>query len=119
MSKKIVINDCELPIMKVLWKMDGITSSEIFAEISGNRSTLKTLLSRLVERGMVRVEEINQRTYRYFAIVTEDDYLEGERKSFLDKVFNGSAEKMLINFVKGENISDDVLARLINRIEDR
>jgi len=117
MLKKIVINDCELPIMKVLWNKDGITSPEIFASINGNKSTLRTLLARLVERGAVRVEEINQRTYRYFAVVTEDDYIEGQRKTFLDKVFDGSAEKMLLNFVKGENISDDVLKRLVNRIE--
>ena len=117
MSKKIVINDCELPIMKTLWKNNGITSPEIFAEIDGNRSTLKTLLSRLVERGAVRIEEITGRTYRYFAVVSEDDYIEGQRRTFLQKVFDGSAEKMLINFVKEENISADALRRLVNLIE--
>lgn len=118
MNKKIIINDSELPIMKVLWNKDGITSPEIFAELSGNKSTLKTLLSRLVERGAVRVEEINQRNYRYFAIVTENDYIEDERKTFLKKVFNGSAEKMLLNFVQEENISADALRRLVELIEE-
>lgn len=117
MSKKIVVNDCELPIMKALWQRNGITSAEIFADIDGNRSTLKTLLSRLVERGAVRVEEISQRSYRYFAVVTEDDYIAGQRKTFLKKVFDGSAEKMLINFVKEENISADALRRLVDLIE--
>ena len=117
MSKKIVINDCELPIMKALWKKDGITSPEIFTDIDGNKSTLKTLLGRLVERGAVRIEEINQRTYRYFAVVTENDYIEGQRKTFLQKVFDGSAEKMLLNFVKEENISADALRRLVDLIE--
>ena len=117
MSKKIVINDCELPIMKVLWAKGGVTSPEIFADMEGNKSTLKTLLARLVERGAVRAEEINQRTYRYFAIVTEDDYIDGQRKTFLQKVFDGSAEKMLINFVKEENISAEALRRLVDQIE--
>lgn len=118
MNKKVIINDSELPIMKVLWKKDGVTSPEIFAELNGNKSTLKTLLSRLVERGAVRVEEINQRNYRYFAIVTEMDYIESERKTFLKKVFNGSAEKMLLNFVQEENISADALRRLVELIEE-
>jgi len=117
MSTKILINDCELPIMKALWKKDGVTSPEIFAGVSGNKSTLKTLLARLVERGAVRAEEINQRTYRYYAVVTEDDYIEGQRETFLQKVFDGSAEKMLINFVKEENISADALRRLVDMIE--
>ena len=118
MAKTIVINDSELPIMKSLWKRDGVTSPELFAELEGNKSTLKTLLSRLVERGAVRTEEINQRTYRYFAVVTEGDYIEGQRETFLKKVFDGSAEKMLLNFVKEENISADALRRLVELIEE-
>jgi len=117
MSKKIAINDSELPIMKSLWEKDGVTSPEILANIEGNKNTLKTLLGRLVERGAVRVEEINQRNYRYFAVVSQDDYIEGQRKTFLQKVFDGSTEKMLLNFVKEENISADELRRLVDLIE--
>ena len=118
MAENIVINDCELPIMKALWKKDGATSPEIFAGISGNKSTLKTLLSRLVERGAVRSEEINRRNYRYFAIVKETDYIEEQRRSFLEKVFDGSAEKMLLNFVREENISAEELRGLIDQITE-
>lgn len=118
LAKDIVINDCELPIMKVLWKKDGITSPEIFAEIHGNKNTLKTLLSRLIERGAVRAEEINQRTNRYYAIVSKDEYIEGQRKTFIQKVFDGSTEKMLLNFVKEENISADALQHLVKLIEE-
>ena len=117
MPKKIAVNDSELPIMKAIWEKDGRTSTEILSGIKGNKSTLKTLLGRLVERGAVRVEEVNQRTYRYFAVVSEDDYIEGQRKTFLDKVFGGSTEKMLLNFVKEENISADALRRLVDLIE--
>ena len=117
LPKKIIINDCELPIMKFLWKKNGATSCEIFADINGNRSTFKTLLSRLVERGAVRVDDINQRSFRYFAVVKDADYIDGQRKSFLQKVFDGSAEKMLLNFVKEENISADALRRLVDLIE--
>ena len=117
MSEKIVINDSELPIMKALWKKDGITSSEIFCQIKGHRSTLKTLLGRLVERGAVRTQEINQPTCRYFAVATESDYIEEQRKTFLQRVFDGSAEKMLLNFAKEENVSAEARRRLVALIE--
>jgi len=116
MQKKVIINDSELPIMKVLWKQDGITSPEILAQLRGNKSTLKTLLGRLVSRGAVRTEEINQRNYRYYAVVSEEDYIAGQRRSFLQKVFDGSAEKMLLNFVREENISPEDLRSLLNQI---
>ena len=118
MQKKVTINDSELPIMKVLWRQSGITSPQILAQLHGNKSTLKTLLGRLVSRGAVRVEEINQRTYRYFAAVTEEEYIAGQRKGFLKKVFDGSAEKMLLNFVREENISAEDLRRLIGQISE-
>jgi len=118
MAKDMIINDCELPIMKALWDKDGMTSPELFAGIAGNKSTLKTLLARLVERGAVRAEQINQRTYRYFAIVRRADYIRGQRKHFLDKVFDGSAEQMLLNFVQEESISPDALRRLVELIEE-
>jgi len=117
MQKKITINDSELPIMKVLWRQNGITSPEILSQLDGNISTLKTLLGRLVRRGAVRVEEINQRTYRYFAAVSEEEYIAGQRRHFLQKVFDGSAEKMLLNFVREENITAEELRSLVDQIE--
>lgn len=117
MHKKITINDSELPIMKVLWKQSGMTSPEILAQLEGNKSTLKTLLGRLVSRGAVRTEEIHQRAYRYFAVVTEEEYIAGQRRSFLQKAFDGSAEKMLLNFVREEKISAEDLRDLIRQIE--
>jgi predicted transcriptional regulator len=118
MQKKTIINDSELPIMKVLWKQNGITSPEILAQLPGNKNTQKTLLGRLVSRGAVRAEEITQRSYRYFAAVSEAEYIAGQRRHFLQKVFDGSAEKMLLNFVREENISPEELRSLVNQITE-
>ena len=118
MQKKIVINDSELPIMKVLWRQNGMTSPEILARLDGNKNTMKTLLGRLVSRGAVRAEEITQRSYRYSAIVSEEEYIAGQRSSFLQKVFDGSAERMLLNFVREEHISAEDLRSLMNQIEE-
>ena len=116
MQKKTIINDSELPIMKVLWHRDGIALPEILAQLNGNKSTLKTLLGHLVNRGAVRVEEITQRSFRYFAAVSEAEYIAGQRRHFLQKVFDGSAEKMLLNFVREENISPEDLQGLLDQI---
>jgi len=118
MSDKISITDAELPIMKVLWEKDCATSLEIFAKLDGNKSTLKTLLLRLVQKGAVKAEEINLRNYKYSAAVSEQEYIAGERNNFLKRVFGGSAEKMLLNFVKEESISPATIKRLVDMIEE-
>ena len=64
------------------WASRRVTSPQILAQLRGNKSTLKTLLGRLVSRGAVRVEEINQRTYRYFAAIAEEKYVASYRAGF-------------------------------------
>jgi len=118
MSAKIPVTDAELPIMKALWDKGCVPSPELFEGLPGNKSTLKTLLLRLVQKGAVGTEGINRRTYRYRALVTRDDYIAEQRQSLLRRAFDGSAEKMLLNFVQGENIPAEALRRLVDLIEE-
>ncbi len=118
MGKQINIADAELPIMKVLWERGALTSPEIFSDMSGNKSTLKTLLLRLVQKGAVKASELNGRNYLYTPVVTELEYINHSRQSFLKKVFDGSAQKMLLNFVREENISREDIERLLDLIEE-
>lgn len=116
--KKQPITTAELPIMKVLWTKGECTSTEIFNELDGNISTLKTLLNRLVKKNMVSANAINSRTYLYTAILTEDQFKREESKRFISRVFEGSKKKMLLNFVKEEKITKEDLEELFKLIEE-
>jgi BlaI family penicillinase repressor len=122
MLKQITITDAELTIMKALWEKGSATSPEIFDSVEDaenkNKSTLKTLLLRLVQKGAVKAEEINSRNYMYSPLITQEDYIDYTRKNFIDRVFGGSAQKMLLNFVKEEKISKDDLKKLMDLIEE-
>jgi BlaI family penicillinase repressor len=117
MAKPITITDSELPIMKVLWARGASTSPEILESIDGNSSTLKTLLLRLVQKGAVETEERTTRAYLYRPKITQDEYIAKTRKNFLQKAFDGSAEKLLFNFVREENVTKEDLQRLIEMME--
>lgn len=118
MDNKKQIADSELPIMKVLWERGELTSPEIFENFKKNKSTLKTHLKRLVDKGVVMATEINSRTYKYSATITREEYTNFTRKSFLSKVFDGSRDKMLLNFIKEEKISRNELENLLSMIEE-
>lgn len=118
MKREITIADSELPIMKILWERGALTSPEIFEHLEGNKSTLKTLLKRLVEKGAVETERINARTYRYFPVLTQDEYVDRERRGFLQRVFDGSKRQMLLNFVREEKITREDLEELFRLIEE-
>ncbi len=118
MKKNINIANSELPIMKILWEKGEGVSSEIFENLDGNISTLKTLLKRLVDKGAVGINEISSRTYSYYPILSEKEYINAERKGFIARVFDGSKKKMLLNFVEEENISKKDIEKLLELIDE-
>jgi len=115
--KAIPISEAELPIMRVLWQYGSLSSPEIFAHLEGNRSTLKTLLQRLVAKGAVEAQELTSRSYLYSAKVSRESYIAQERKGFLQRAFDGSVQQLLLNFVKEEKVTREDLQRLLEEID--
>ena len=118
MKNRISIADAELPVMKVLWEKGTLTSPQIFEGMEGNKNTLKTLLQRLVAKGAVTVDESVPRKSLYTAAISRDEYIKNERKGFLQKVFDGSAKMMLMNFVQEEKITKKDIEDLLALIEE-
>lgn len=115
---KIQIADSELPIMKVLWKESPLTSAEILSKMEGNTNTLKTLLQRLVAKGALETEAIDKRSYSYRPVISQKEYRKICSKGFLEKVFDGSTQAMLLNFVKEEQVTKEELEELLRQIEE-
>ena len=88
------IQDSELEVMRVLWESkDAMPLAEVRRILSARcgweDSTIKTLLRRLQAKGIVKLE----RRGVYSAIVTEEEYSQWSTRTFLNKIFAGSAKK--------------------------
>ena len=119
--KKYEITDAELEIMKVLWKNKELTLNEIVEILSKkekkNKSTIKTLLYRLIEKGSVKSITKNKKENTYKAEIRKEDYLKKENETFLTKLYNGSTNKLLLNFVEEKKITKKDLKDLLDLIE--
>ena len=119
--KKYDITDAELEIMKILWENEELTLNKIVENLSKeekkNKSTIKTLLYRLIEKGSVKSITNNKKENTYKAIIKKENYLEKENESFLQKLYNGSTNKLLLNFVEEKKISKKDLQDLLDLIE--
>ena len=103
------IADSEWRVMQVLWDRGPQTANDVVSALSGEVNwkprTVKTLISRLVKKGAVKVTEEGYR-YRYSAAVAESECVHSETKSFVRRVYQGAAKPALAAFLENADLSE-------------
>lgn len=107
--------------MKILWVKSPLSAGEIFTELqtddaSWHPKTAQTLIGRLVKKGAVGFRG-KERAYLYYPRVTEEDCVDKESESFLDRVFAGSLKPMLAHFVEHRKLSAKDISELKRILE--
>jgi len=119
---KSKITKSEWYIMKVLWLESPLTSKEIMpylpTTVEWKENTVKTLLSRLANKGVLDYKK-EGRFYKYYPIVTEEECRNVESKHFVEKVFDGMAKSMLASFIRNEELSKNDIEELKKLLEDK
>ena len=110
------LSDSEFEIMKVLWSRDDpMTSNEILDGVRDKYdwklAGLMTFLARMVDKGYVYCDR-STRTNYYTAVVSQDQYKLQESESFLGKLYDNSATKLIAHLCKGKKISQKEIADL-------
>lgn len=104
------ISDSELEIMKIVWTNGGTALyAHIMEELAKigrtwQKNTVITLLSRLVDKGLLKTRKIGRRN-EYTAIVSEADYQEAQTRTLLDKLYEGSAKGLVSTLIQREMLS--------------
>ncbi len=86
--------DSELEVMQALWELEEpIYRNAIAGKMAGRRdlavTTLLTLLTRLADKGFLRIEKEGRRS-RYVPLISRKEYQASQSRRFLDKVCGGS-----------------------------
>lgn len=115
MDNSTKITQAELVVMQLLWKAEGpLSTGEIYNNLSKqmgwDRSTVRTLLKRLTEKGAVEIKK--QKVLSYLPRITQDEYLEVQTKSFLDTLYGGSVKRLVSSLVQNYNISSEDMDEL-------
>lgn len=120
------ISDAEYEVMKIIWLNAPISTNKIVDKLAENTTwspkTIQTLLSRLVKKGALTYEK-ESRSFVYAPLIKEEDYLDRENSSFLNRFYNGTLNSMVLNFLeKGKLTKEDIneLKHILNeRTEDK
>ena len=101
--------------MKVIWENFPISTNEIIEKFENKSEwspkTIQTLISRLVKKGIITYEK-QSRVYIYTPLISENEYINQESKSFLDKFYNGTINSMVLNFIEEDALSDEDIDEL-------
>ena len=124
MNEQYEITEAELEIMQVLWKNKRGNLTTIMEELSKksknegrNKNTIKTLIHRLIQKGAIESQKVNNKEVEYIPKINEKKFIAKESNSFLNKFFNGNTEKLLLNFVEDKKVTKNELQKLIDILE--
>lgn len=121
MKEQYEITETELEIMQVLWKNKRCNLTAIMEELSKNeernKNTIKTLIHRLIQKGAIESQKVNNKEVEYIPKINEKKFITKESNSFLNKFFNGNTEKLLLNFVENKKVTKKELQKLIDILE--
>ena len=106
--------ESEWAVMEVLWGSSPRTASEVAKELTQTKgwaeNTVRTLLSRLVEKGALQIVEGSPRLYA--PAVKRESFVEAESESFLDRIFQGAAKPLLVHFASNARLTPDEVREL-------
>jgi BlaI family transcriptional regulator, penicillinase repressor len=120
-----LISDAEWKIMRVLWRKSPLAAYDISQELAPrenwHQNTIKTLLTRLHKKKAVRVEKYKN-LFLYSPLVTEEECVQAASESFLDRIFGGAVQPLLVHFARHKKLSKqdlDELRRILEGKEKR
>ena len=109
------ISEAEHAIMEALWDRNPISAAEVCDAICAERDwsipTVKTLLSRLVQKQAVGTEP-EGRKFLYRPLIARSDYVGGESRRLVDRLFGGRAAPLFAQLAESEALTDDDLSEI-------
>ena len=111
----------EEEIMERYWDKGGMHIRELQALYDDPKphvNTLSTLVHILEDKGFLSHRAVTPKSYKYFPVLSRDDYRRGSLKNVVDKFFGKSYLGVVSALVKDENVSLDDLRELIKKVEE-
>jgi BlaI family penicillinase repressor len=116
------IADSEWRVMQVLWERGSQTANDVVNALSSGVKwkprTIKTLISRLVKKGAIKVKEEGNR-YRYSAAVNESACIRSETKIFVRRVYKGAMTPALAAFLEDAELSAQDIDELLEILDQK
>ena len=110
------LTDQELAIMKLVWERErGVTVRDIYEALLAHRkvayTTVMTMMRILEQKGFLKKSQ-DERAYVYRPAQPKGQVIGAMVREFINRVFNGSAEPLLVHLVEEHHLSQKDLEEI-------
>ena len=113
--RKPTLTDQELEIMKIVWELEQCTVRDVYEVLLKRRriayTTVMTMLKILEGKGFLKKSQ-EERAYVYKPSKPKQSVIRSMVREFVNRVFNGSAEPLLVHLVEEKGLSERELAEI-------
>jgi predicted transcriptional regulator len=109
------ISDAEHAVMEALWDESPLSAVDVCERVCKERDwsmpTVKTLLGRLVTKGVIETQPDGRR-FLYTPLVARADYVGSESRRLVERLFGGRAAPLIAHLAESETLTDEDLAEI-------
>jgi BlaI family penicillinase repressor len=121
--KSATLTEQELEIMKIVWQRERVTVRDVYEDLLERRkvayTTVMTMMKILAQKKYLRKSQ-EDRAYVYQPTKPKNQVIKGMVREFVNRVFNGSAEPLLVHLMEDRKLSGKDLEEISRMIrEDR
>ena len=111
----------ELEIMKLVWQRGAATVRDVYETLLERRkiayTSVMTMMKILETKGYLKKRR-QDRAFLYRPAHPKNQVIGGMIREFIDRVFNGSAEPLLVHLVKSRRLSEKDLQKIVRMVEE-
>jgi predicted transcriptional regulator len=101
--------------MEVLWNEAPLTAADVAERVPAERgwsmATVKTMLGRLLAKGVLTHEEDGRR-YLYLPAVSREDYAAQESSRLIDRLFGGKVTPLVAHLADRDRLTKKDIAEI-------
>lgn len=109
------ISEAEHAVMEALWDESPLSAVEVCDRVCAQRDwsmpTVKTLLGRLVAKGVIETQPDGRR-FLYTPLIARSDYIGSESRRLVERLFGGRAAPLIAHLAENESLTDADLAEI-------
>ena len=119
--KHATLTPQELEIMKLVWERENATVRDIYEALLEKRkiayTTVMTMMKILENKGYLKKTK-QERAFLYRPTRPKNQVIGGMLREFIDRVFNGAAEPLVVHLVKEKRLKEKDLQKIARMIEE-